>query len=76
MCRSSLVGWSDLQLDGALCSKQRWVKDEIVCLIHIYIYIYKDELFFSIFIRRSLESLDLRVLNRKDLGLFFLFILL
>ena len=32
--------------------------------------------FFFIFIRRSLESLDLRVLNRKDSGFFFLFILL
>ena len=49
------------------------------CLFELYIYIYiyiNRWVFFSIFIRRSLESLDLRVLNRKDLGLFFLFILL
>ena len=43
------------------------------CLFDLYIYIYIS--FFPIFIR-SLEYLDLRVLNRKDLGLFFLFILL
>ena len=53
-----------------------WRMGLFVWFIYIYIYIYIKMSFFSIFIRRSLESLDLRVLNRKDLGLFFLFILL
>ena len=45
LCQSSLVGWSNLQLDGALCSKRRWEKDEIVCLNYIYIYIYVESRF-------------------------------